>query len=101
MVSTAASPAVTPLVVPIIPPKIIAVSGLFKPIFFAMAGVNNVTSTDFITPIAILMAMISELAPMAVPVTGPTIKVQAPAPIVTNALMSSYFKRTIRSWPKS
>ncbi len=41
-----------------------------------------VTNMDFTTPAAILIAMISELAPRAVPVTGPTTKVQAPAPIV-------------------
>jgi sugar phosphate isomerase/epimerase len=37
---------------------------------------------DFITPTAILIAITALLAPTAAPVTGPTIKVQAPAPIV-------------------
>ncbi len=41
-----------------------------------------VTNMDFTTPAAMLIAMISELAPRAVQVTGPTTKVQAPAPMV-------------------
>jgi hypothetical protein len=41
-----------------------------------------VTKMDFTTPAAILIAMISELTPKAVPVTGPTTKVSAPAPMV-------------------
>ena len=45
-----------------------------------------VTKIDFITPIAILIAITSELAPNAEPVTGPTTKVQAPAPIVAKLI---------------
>lgn len=78
----AARPAAVPLVVPINPPKIIADCGVFNPMYGAIKGVPMVTKIDFTTPAAMLIAMISELAPRAVPVTGPTTKVQAPAPMV-------------------
>ena len=81
-VSVAARPADTPLVDPTRPPKIIAVCGLSIPNFFARKGVEIVTKMDLITPTAILIAITALLAPTAAPVTGPTIKVQAPAPMV-------------------
>ena len=39
---------------------------------FAAAGVATITMIALMTPVAMLRAMTSELAPMAVPVTGPT-----------------------------
>jgi hypothetical protein len=38
----------------------------------AAMGVVIITKIALITPVAILKAMTSELAPMAAPVTGPT-----------------------------
>ena len=40
------------------------------------------TKIDLTTPVAMFNAITSELACKAAPVTGPTIKVQAPAPMV-------------------
>ena len=54
----------------------------WKPMYFATHGVAIVTLIDLTTPVAMLRAMTSELAPMAEPVTGPTINVQAPAAMV-------------------
>ena len=71
--SVAARPAATPLVVPIKPPNIIAELGLFKPINFAAKGVKIEVIITLTTPVATLKAIISELAPKAEPVTGPTI----------------------------
>ena len=45
-------------------------------------GVIIVVNIVLTTPVATLIAITSELAPSAVPVTGPTIYVHAPAPIV-------------------
>jgi hypothetical protein len=42
-------------------------------IFFAINGVITVVKIVFTTPVATLMAITSELAPIAEPVTGPTI----------------------------
>ena len=55
--SVAAKPAATPLVVPASPPKIMAAFGLSKPIILAITGVPIVTSIDFATPAAMLMAI--------------------------------------------
>lgn len=41
--------------------------------YFASKGVPTIKKTDLIRPIAIDNAITSELAPMAVPVIGPTI----------------------------
>ncbi|MCY1453522.1 hypothetical protein D9M71_705190 [compost metagenome] len=57
---------------PISPPKITALRGLFKPIIGATNGVITITRIALINPAAIDSAMTSELAPMAAPVTGPT-----------------------------
>ena len=46
------------------------------------------TKIDLTTPVAMLNAITSELACKAAPVTGPTIKVQAPAPMVAILLAS-------------
>jgi hypothetical protein len=54
----------------------------------AAMGVVIITKIALITPVAILRAMTSELAPMAAPVTGPTIYVTAPAPIVVKLTAS-------------
>ena len=62
--------------------------GLFKPTNGAIKGVAIVTNIDFTTPAAMLIAMTSELAPTAAPVTGPTTNVHAPAPIVVILLAS-------------
>ena len=51
-----------------------------------------VTKTDLNTPAAIEIAMTDEFAPMAAPVTGPTIKVHAPAPMVVRLTASLYPK---------
>ena len=40
--------------------------------YFAKRGVPTVATMVFTTPVAILMAIISELTPKAEPVTGPT-----------------------------
>ena len=45
-------------------------------------GVAIMTTMDFSTPMAMEMATTSEEAPTAAPVTGPTMKVTAPAPMV-------------------
>ncbi|MNW22450.1 hypothetical protein D3C71_2239230 [compost metagenome] len=47
--------------------------GLFKYINLASNGVPTIKNTDLISPIAIESAITSEVAPMAVPVIGPTI----------------------------
>jgi hypothetical protein len=67
-----ARPAETPLTVPAKPPKIIAERGVFKPRNPAANGVPTITIIALINPVAILRAITSELAPMAAPVTGPT-----------------------------
>ena len=46
--------------------------------YLATKGVPIATKITLTTPAAMLNAMTSELAPSAVPVTGPTIKVHAP-----------------------
>ena len=92
----AANPADTPLVEPTNPPKIIAVCGLSRPNLFAKNGVAIDTTTDLITPIAILIAITSELAPTAPPVTGPTIKVHAPAPIVAKLFLVKWVYNIVR-----
>ncbi|MNP79531.1 hypothetical protein D3C76_1774030 [compost metagenome] len=47
--------------------------GLFRYMNFARSGVPTIKNTDLINPIAIESAITSELAPIAVPVIGPTI----------------------------
>ncbi len=64
------------------PPNTIADCGLSKPIILATNGVIIITSTDFTTPAAMEIAITSEEAPRAAPVTGPTTKVATPAPMV-------------------
>ncbi|MOA10974.1 hypothetical protein D3C78_1308860 [compost metagenome] len=54
------------------PPKITAVRGLFRPIRGATKGVAIITRIAFTRPAAMDSAITSELAPMAAPVTGPT-----------------------------
>ncbi|MOA43746.1 hypothetical protein D3C78_1659280 [compost metagenome] len=49
-----------------------AVRGLFRPISGATKGVTTITRMAFTRPAAMDSAMTSELAPMAAPVTGPT-----------------------------
>ena len=56
--------------------------GLFNPMKRATSGVPIMTSTALSTPVAIDSAMTAELAPSAAPVTGPTMYVTAPAPMV-------------------
>ena len=73
-----------------IPPNAIADWGLLIPSGFATKGVTTMTSTDFTTPAAMLMAITSEEAPRAAPVTGPTTKVATPAPIVTRSTALVY-----------
>ena len=72
MRSVAARPALTPLTVPASPPNTIADRGVSRRMNFAAAGVATITMIALMTPVAMLNAMTSELAPMAVPVTGPT-----------------------------
>jgi len=55
----------------------------------ARAGVKIMTRMALITPVAMLNAMTSDDAPMAAPVTGPTIYVTAPAPMVVRATGST------------
>ena len=68
----AAGPMLTPLTVPASPPKTIAACGLLSRIKRASTGVKIMTKMDLMTPVAMLSAMTSEVAPMAAPVTGPT-----------------------------
>ena len=70
--SVAARPAMTPLLVPIRPPNTIAERGLSSPTALARKGVKTMTRMAFTRPAAMLSAMTSLLAPMAAPVTGPT-----------------------------
>ena len=65
------------------PPKAMADCGLLMESGLATNGVTTMTRTDFTTPAAMEMAMTSEDAPRAAPVTGPTTKVATPAPMVT------------------
>lgn len=46
--------------------------GLFRPISGAIIGVPTITTTALTSPAATDSAITSELAPTAVPVTGPT-----------------------------
>ena len=57
---------------PIRPPKITAVRGLLRPMKGATKGVATITRMAFTRPAAMDSAITSELAPMAAPVTGPT-----------------------------
>ena len=66
--------------------------GLFRPIYLAKSGVPIITKIDLTKPAAILNAITSELAPNALPVTGPTTKVTVPAPIVVMLTASVYPK---------
>ena len=66
--------------------------GLSSPTCFATIGVATITSTAFSTPVPIDSAITSELAPSAAPVTGPTMYVTAPAPIVVIDTASEYPK---------
>lgn len=66
-----------------------AARGLFKPRKPAANGVPTITMMALISPVAIDSAMTSELAPSAAPVTGPTMYVTAPAPIVVMLTASS------------
>ncbi len=68
----AARPPATPLEVPIRPPKITAERGLFSPISGATKGVATITRIALTRPAAMDSAITSELAPIAAPVTGPT-----------------------------
>ena len=70
--SVAASPPETPLTVPIKPPNTMALRGLLRPIIFATKGVPIMTMTALNTPVAIESAITGEDAPIAAPVTGPT-----------------------------
>ena len=70
--SVAARPAETPLTVPARPPKTIAERGVFSARNFAAMGVPTITMIAFTRPVAMLSAITSGLAPMAAPVTGPT-----------------------------
>ena len=65
-------PALTPLTVPARPPKIIAERGVFRPMKLAATGVPTITMIALTSPVAMLSAITSELAPIAAPVTGPT-----------------------------
>ena len=65
-----------------------AACGLFRPINLARGAVKMVTKTDLKTPAAIEIAITDESAPIAAPVTGPTIKVHAPAPMVVKLTAS-------------
>lgn len=49
-----------------------AVRGLFRPIIGATNGVTTITRIALTNPAAIDSAITSELAPIAAPVTGPT-----------------------------
>ena len=82
MRSVAARPAETPLTVPASPPKTIAERGVLSRRNFAAIGVAIITRIALSTPVAMLNAITSELAPIAAPVTGPTMYVTAPAPMV-------------------
>ena len=88
MGSVAARPAATPLVVPISPPKTIADWGLSNPMYFATKGVPIITKIDLTKPAATLNVITVSEAPIASPVTGPTIYVTAPEPIVVMAAAS-------------
>ena len=59
-----------------------AVRGLSNPMKRATNGVQIITPMDFTRPTATLREMTSDPAPRAEPVTGPTMKVAAPAPSV-------------------
>ena len=68
----AANPPATPLEVPIKPPKITALRGLLRPMYGATNGVATMTRIALINPAAMDKAITSEVAPIAAPVTGPT-----------------------------
>ena len=57
---------------------------------FATSGVSVITRIDFTSPAATLRAITSLEAPSAVPVTGPTMYVAAPPPIVVMLTGSRY-----------
>ena len=75
---------------PTSPPKTTAEWGLSNLINLAISGVIIVVRIVFTTPVATLIAITFELTPKAEPVTGPTIYVQAPAPIVVRLSASEY-----------
>ena len=54
------------------PPNTIADCGLFNPMKRATSGVPIMTRIDFTSPAATLRVIIASEAPMASPVTGPT-----------------------------
>ena len=60
--------------------------------YLAKSGVPIITKIDLTKPAAILNAITSELAPNALPVTGPTTNVTVPAPIVAMLAASVYPK---------
>lgn len=51
---------------------------------FATKGVPIITITALNAPVAIESAMAGDDAPIAAPVTGPTMQVTAPTPIVVS-----------------
>ena len=71
-----------------LPPKITAARGLFRPIIGAKNGVAIITRIALTRPAAMDSAITSELAPIAAPVTGPTMYVTAPVPMVVRLTAS-------------